>query len=600
MATRSRLDQALLKISLAAACLMFVLPFLNPRHYAPIPSFYAEWAAAVLLLISGITFLRRITRARPLVPKIVLLPTGLVMIVLVQGLLGQWSQKEASIFFMLYMLGAALAMIVGQSLRQELGLHRLMLALASCLLVGTLASALLATLSLYAPSWLPHLVENELRQTIARGNLMQRNHLANYLCAGVAAACFLHLSRRMTTGWLIAALAPLLSVVAMTQSRSPLIYIIGFNLVSLLWLQRSRTKRAKRLLVITLCLIPAFFAAQYFPTMKSGTATEVVIDEVSEFFKKAEEPISNSSIKIKQSLIGLAMFVEKPLLGNGIASYYWRSFALAEQFAAPAGMERPGEHAHNLVAHLLAELGIGSLLVLVIPLAIWWRGVATHKWSPATVWVLLVLMIETWHSMVEYPLWYAFFLLPTALLLGAADNDAITLKPASNRRWMAGVILLSGALVLNSLRSDYLRLEYALNRGLETRIKRTTPLTFADINPGLLGLYENSLFAPYVGLIYAMTIKPTRELLDEKLELTEQAAHFIPAYKLVFNYALLLALAERHDEAVQIQRWAIRCYPDRLSSYIREVEALLAEDRTLLFYGLLQEARTAKIAKPPK
>lgn len=598
MVTRSRLDQAQLKISLAAASLMFALPFLNPNRYAPMPAFYAEWWAAALLLIAGVILLSRETWMRPLIPKIVLLPAGLMALALLQWVLGQGGEPEFLIFFMLYLLGAAFAMTVGQSLRQTIGLTRLAQALATFLLMGSLASALIATLSKFAPQVLPSLIINSQDYGVARGNMMQPNHLANYLWTGITAACFLHLSRRFSSRWLIAAVAPLLLVAMMTSSRSPMIYLTGLNLLALLWWFRARSLQARRWLRVTLLLVPGFLLAQALSPAEFVTPVGRMSNDFSELIASRDAPITTTSIKILESKIALAMFVDKPWLGNGIHSYAWGSFVLAEQF--PSSLQGHAENAHNLFTHLLAELGMGGVLVLVTVLSIWWRGVAAQKWTPAHLWLLSVLMIEAWHSMVEYPLWYSFFLLPTALLLGALDSGAVVLRPSLSLRGASVALLLVGAVVLHNLRSDYLRFEYALYPGLEKGEPNEIARSFGEITPDLLDLHRHSLLSPYVGLIYAMNMVPTRDLLQEKLIITDRAMHFYPFQRVVINYALLLALAGRQEDALQQLRWAIRGYPDMLPELIGMLQSELSEDPSLPFRTLLHAAEAEVVRRTNK
>jgi hypothetical protein len=84
------------------------------------------------------------------------------------------------------------------------------------------------------------------------------------------------------------------------------------------------------------------------------------------------------------------------------------------------------DHTHNLPLQLAAELGLplAVLILGLMGLALWqafWRaagvaGAAGMAGSAAVVLVVLVL----WHSLVEYPLWYAYFLMPAALAWGLA------------------------------------------------------------------------------------------------------------------------------------------------------------------------------------
>jgi hypothetical protein len=84
------------------------------------------------------------------------------------------------------------------------------------------------------------------------------------------------------------------------------------------------------------------------------------------------------------------------------------------------------DHTHNLPLQLLVELGIpfGSLVIVLLFVALVRAG--CRAWAcegdaglARRAAFMIVLMIAL-HSMLEYPLWYAYFLLPTAFAWGFA------------------------------------------------------------------------------------------------------------------------------------------------------------------------------------
>ncbi|MBL0719249.1 O-antigen ligase family protein [Piscinibacter sp. Jin2] len=112
----------------------------------------------------------------------------------------------------------------------------------------------------------------------------------------------------------------------------------------------------------------------------------------------------------------LRLIREQPLSGVG-----WNRFNLA--WTLSPGMQWRGgllTHAHNLPLHLAAELGL-PLAGTVLGLLAWalWRGSRLMPRSPAATVAALMLAALLLHSLLEYPLWYAYFLLPACWLLGA-------------------------------------------------------------------------------------------------------------------------------------------------------------------------------------
>ncbi|MDE2311180.1 MAG: hypothetical protein KGL01_10205, partial [Betaproteobacteria bacterium] len=75
--------------SLACAGLMWVLPFLYFYHAYPITTFYQEWGAVVLGLCAMPLLVTQRYWRQPEIPRSVLLPMGLTLLVLVQFTFGK-------------------------------------------------------------------------------------------------------------------------------------------------------------------------------------------------------------------------------------------------------------------------------------------------------------------------------------------------------------------------------------------------------------------------------------------------------------------------------------------------------------------------------
>ena len=88
------------------------------------------------------------------------------------------------------------------------------------------------------------------------------------------------------------------------------------------------------------------------------------------------------------------------------------------------------DHTHNLPLQLAVELGL-PLASVVLGLLAWglWRGLAVARAASGSAgvmqraaWMMVLLMVL--HSQLEYPLWYAYFLLPTAFAWGLSSGVA--------------------------------------------------------------------------------------------------------------------------------------------------------------------------------
>ena len=97
------------------------------------------------------------------------------------------------------------------------------------------------------------------------------------------------------------------------------------------------------------------------------------------------------------------------------------------------------DHTHNLPLQFAVELGL-PLAAAVLGLLLWalWEAFAAANQDPGPRGSMLrsafmiVLMISV-HSLLEYPLWYAYFLLPTAFVFGLAVGGApAPVEPAAS------------------------------------------------------------------------------------------------------------------------------------------------------------------------
>ena len=177
----------------------------------------------------------------------------------------------------------------------------------------------------------------------------------------------------------------------------------------------------------------------------------------------------------------LALIRSQPWLGVGFGEF---NFA----WTLTPSPQRPGEffdHTHNLPLQLAAELGLplAALVLGLLGYALWqaWRRTraAPAATGPALRATFVMVLLMALHSQLEYPLWYAHFLLPTALAwgmcLGSGGHDGVSdASDGAAPRWpiVAGVVIALSALVVLA---DYRRVVVifsppAAARPLEERI----------------------------------------------------------------------------------------------------------------------------------
>lgn len=332
-------------------------------------------------------------------------------------------------------IGAGLAvLLVAQGLSRE---RRGLAAEALCwgLLAAGLASVAVSLVQVFMPGWADGTV-------IARsgipgravGNLRQPNHLASLMMWTSVAAVFV--TQRRGWRWL---LAPLLFAcvftVVLSASRTGFIGIAMLAVWGLVDRQLSRPAR------LALLATPLMLGVSWW-LMAQWSAEGHAFGAASRLSEGAGSP---SRLAILRD--AWALTLAHPWLGVG-----WGEFNVAWSLTPfPARPVAFFDHTHNLPSQLAVELGLpwaGAVLAL-LAWALWraWRGAArTGEDAPLRRAALMIVLTIALHSLLEYPLWYAYFLLPACFALGLALPADAPARPAPATPWqLVGGLLIAGS-----------------------------------------------------------------------------------------------------------------------------------------------------------
>jgi len=272
-------------------------------------------------------------------------------------------------------------------------------------------SALIAVIQVYIPRWADGVV---IAQTgiagRAVGNLRQSNHLASLLVWSAIALVPLVEWRRLPR-WLGGVLLVLIMVaVVLSGSRTGLYAGVG---VLVLWgLVDGRLSNSTRLALLATLVFP--LGVLSWPWL--STHFSFIPHAVGAATRGADGDSSHFAIWKN----AVEMIRQQPLQGVG-----WGEFNFA--WTLTPFPHRPTaffDHTHDLVLQLVVELGI-PLALVVLGLMVWalvqgmrraWatQGDAGHGARAAWMMILMIAI----HSLDEYPLWYAYFLLPAAWAWG--------------------------------------------------------------------------------------------------------------------------------------------------------------------------------------
>jgi hypothetical protein len=276
----------------------------------------------------------------------------------------------------------------------------------------------------------------------AVGNLRQPNHLSSLLLWACIATLALLQMRRLAWRLALVCMAVLVFAVVLTASRTGLLSVGLLALWGLV--DRRLDRRSRGLLLAT----PLMYAAAWFGMAQWATLSAHAFGGTQ---RLAETDISSSRFGIWANTLELIRAHPWTGVGFGEFNFAW---TLTPFPGRPVAFF---DHTHNLPLQLAVELGL-PLAGLVLGLLLWglWLGGRRALQAPGDLGtaqrsaMLMVLMIGL-HSLLEYPLWYAYFLLPTAWAWGfalqgqdpPATSDAWVLRPVLPA--IGGLVMVLGA-----------------------------------------------------------------------------------------------------------------------------------------------------------
>jgi tetratricopeptide (TPR) repeat protein len=170
--------------------------------------------------------------------------------------------------------------------------------------------------------------------------------------------------------------------------------------------------------------------------------------------------------------------------------------------------------------------------------------------------------------MLEYPLWYTYFLGLIALLLGAGDEQHKQVRWTFTGRAALVVLMVCATTLLGNMLLAHNKLERWIALGIQGQINTSNQTAFYQ---DMDWVSRHSILAPYASLVFATGLTPSPQNLADKLWLSESALRFIPMRTTAYRHVLFLELNGQHDEAVQYLKRAIQMYPNDFQRELQNI-----------------------------
>ncbi|WP_274572636.1 PglL family O-oligosaccharyltransferase [Neisseria leonii] len=397
------------------------------------------------------------------------------------------------------------------------------------------------------------------------GQLGQRNHLGHYLMWGVLVAAYLW-ARRLLPWWAgAAAVVWIAATLGLVNSRTILLYVAAVGVLAVLW-RLMVGRDGNRMFVLTLFSLAMVVAVQLGLNTVLGWLGGAPVETALARVENSSFALSARDLEWRKAW---QVFLARPLWGHG-----WGSFSLQGFLAGgyPGGFSPYGNsvlftHAHNIVLQLLAEMGLAGTL-LVMGGALWAvRPFFRRPFASSALLPLMLMTVSLCHSLLEYPLWYLYFLVPFAVMMGSVPQQEGQTAAPRLLQWAvaaAAVVLMAGIFRLGTVYRDL--------TAFDSRVKNESS---AEVSRKIEGLRRiaatEPLLAYYADLALTRRASPADPVLSPwAIEAADRALRYRP-YATAYQWGLYRYRLGGRETA---QQWLVqiyRYYPNMLSYYAGQI-----------------------------
>ncbi len=517
-------------ISLFFAGLFGIVSWLTPNHSVPWTSFHGEFLIGLAFSVALIGELaQRKVRPDTLSPAVIAtLLVSLVPLAQVAGEMVRYAGDGWMVFA--YLAAFALAQLLGQRLAWRRGVAEVAEPLAGLFLT---ASVLSVGLQLY--QWqqllgLSLLVAGMPPLGTPWANFAQPNHLATALFMGLAGALYLYERQRIGLIGTACAALFLMAGMAMTGSRTAWI-AVGLLVPALVWARRRGVVRLP--VAAALGLGAAFVALLVLWPVANELLLLAPGRSLTDQARAGPRPLIYAAM--------LDAVSRHPWVGYGWNQGLVAHVAVLEDHPLRGHLV---SSSHNLVLDLMVWNGVPLALLITLGMGVWgWRQWRTCR-DATQVFLLTAIGGVIVHAMLEYPLSYAYFLLPLGLMVGLLDA-------ASPPRWQLALprgaaLAAAGAMaaLLALIAGEYLEVE-ASTEVLALEVAHIGTHSITSQAP------ELHLLTQWREYLRFARIEPHPGMSEAELEGMRQVIERFPFSSAMAHYAMANALNGRPEVARQ-------------------------------------------------
>ncbi len=518
------------------AAVLVAIGWLLPNHYPPWAAFHMDAWLALLMLITAWVVLLPASNLR--IDSLPVLTAGMALVTVVQGFTGLVLFGGVVVGGALYLLGFSLSYWVGQEWERQKSLQ------AIDGLFAAVVIAAFVSVGMQLDQWfkLDALDIWSMGPGLGRpfANFGQPNQLASFLLWGVLALGWGYLRGVLRPVIAIVAALFLLWGLALTHSRTTWIAWLWLNLAAWYWRACWPDKRLPWVVLgLTLFFVASVFAVGWL-NIALDLNPLAATDELGRM---------RGELRPTAWRMFLDAAWQRPWFGYGMNQVAIAHLMVAPDYPALFGIFA---HAHNLFLDFCLWFGLplgllGSALVLRW---FWLHGRAVRTAHHAVVFTALLIMLN--HAMLELPLHYAYFLLPTGLmagvlhtisgLQGSGQRNAFVLPRRALLAVLCGVSLLWVLVVRDywHVENSYRELRFEL-ANFKYRVRGTEP-----------DVVVLTQWRDYIRMARTDTMKV---LSEAELQQLTDIVSALPSPAGIYKLAAALALRQQTDKA---SLWLVR------------------------------------------
>jgi O-antigen ligase len=539
------------KIFLLISALLLALAFLLPFHKSPWPTFGSE----ILTFLSASLFIWTFYNKKIEIPRPQVLVVPMLSLPILQWCLGLELYFSNALICFVYVLMFWVMVIAGYNLSKTEKQRELVFEkFAFLLLVISLISSVIAIFQWLHLSHYFEPLMYAFKGNRPYANLAQPNNLATLLTMGLLSCLYFFEKRIIENKYLIPCSLILIFSIALTQSRTSWVVCLFI----LCYWTIKQFNQSKRLDLKKSLMWVGFFVLSVATLPFVNHVLASISDQAITETASAIERATSGYLRLDMWSQILIALKQNPWIGYG-----WNQTGMAQIAAFDAYPSHEWyKSAHNIILDILVWNGliIGGLIVLYFTAWLYWlnKGVKDTISIVATLMVCAVLI----HGLLEYPLHYAYFLLPVGFLLGIIQGQYKQLPSISiHPKWL---LLISLCVIMGSIITIR---DYSLYKEQSSIASQTTPLTTDQqhtLDKKLI------LLTQFSERVWWIQLDPKTQMNEQQLDhIGKMVANLASKYD-VYKYAQVLAFNGKEQEAKR-QLWIL----EQLHRQKRTYEELL-------------------------